>query len=207
MGSLVKIDDNIIGWRVNGENDGSLPKSIGDSHAPRRPLELDCEIHHATIKGEAWTILVSKLDGRPYEILGGLSMHIEIPKKYTYGTVIKNPRKTVNSRYDLLFGENGDEVLVKDIVSVFDNPNHGALTRMISMSLRHGVPIQYIAEQLQKDRNSDMFSFSKVVSRVLKRYIEDGTSGAGSCSECGSGQLIYQAGCPVCKDCGYSKCG
>ncbi len=204
MGELVKIDKRIVGWRVD-EEEGA--EEINDSHAPRRPLELSCDIHHANIKGEAWTILISLLGGRPYEVIGGLSANVEIPKKYDTGIVIKNPRKTVNSRYDLKFGENGSEVLLKDIVSIFDNPNHGSLTRMISMSLRHGVPIHYICEQLQKDKYSDMFSFSKVISRVLKKYIQDGVSGGGSCAECGSRELIYQAGCPVCKDCGYSKCG
>ncbi len=205
--SAIKFEKKIIGWRVKGESSDGLPSVILDSHAPKRPLEIDCEIHHANIKGDAWTILVGLLDGRPYEVLGGLSVHVEIPKKYKTGTLLKRPRKTVNSRYDLTFGENGDEVLIKDVVAVFDNPNYGTLTRMISMSLRHGVPIQYLVEQLQKDENSDMFSFSKVVSRVIKKYIADGASGAGKCHNCSSDNLIYQAGCPVCKDCGYSKCG
>lgn len=205
MSNTVKIDKKIIGWRI--EEESSLPNTIQDSHAPKRPLEITCEIHHAFITGEAWTILIGLLDGRPYEVIGGLAKHVEIPKKYKTGIMIKNPRKTVNSRYDLKFGENGDEVLIKDVVEVFDNPTYGSLTRMISMSLRHGVPIQYLVEQLQKDKHSDMFSFSKVISRVLKKYIQDGASGTGSCSECGSTNLIYQGGCPTCKDCGNSKCG
>lgn len=205
MEEIVKINERIIGWRIKDST--RLPEGIKDSHAPKRPGELCCDIHYANIKGEAWTILVGILNGRPYEILGGLSKHIEIPKKYKFGTVIKNSRKTVNSRYDLRFGEEGEEFLIKDVISVFDNPNHGSLTRMISMSLRHGVPIQYMVEQLQKDKYSDMYSFSRVVSRVLKKYIEDGAKGAGKCDNCGSNQLIYQGGCPTCKDCGYSKCG
>ena len=32
--------------------------------APDRPDELECSIHHATIKGEAWTILVGVLGGK-----------------------------------------------------------------------------------------------------------------------------------------------
>jgi ribonucleoside-diphosphate reductase alpha chain len=205
MSDIKKIEKLIVGWRV--KEDGGLPRSIKDSHAPKRLPEIECDIHHANIKGDAWTILIGLLNGRPYEVIGGLSKHVEIPKKYKDGIVIKNSRKTVNSRYDLKFGENGDEVLIKDIVSVFDNPNYGSITRMISMSLRHGVPIQYLVEQLQKDKHSDMFSFSKVIARVLKKYIKDGVSGAGKCDNCGSNELIYQAGCPICKDCGYSKCG
>lgn len=204
--STIKIEKNIIGWRVKGLSESDLDK-IKDSQAPKRPLELSCEIHRATIKGEDWTILIGLLHKRPYEVIGGLSSNIEIPKKYKLGTLLKNPRKSVNARYDLRFGEEDSEILIRDVVSVFDNPNNGSLTRMVSMCLRHGVPIQYMAEQLKKDKYSDMFSFSAVVSRVLKKYIEDGSDGGGKCDECESPNLIYSGGCPVCQDCGYSKCG
>ena len=201
----IEINNKIIGWRLD-DSARSKP-DITDSHAPKRPNRLTCDIHHANVRGEAWTILVGLLNGRPYEIMGGLSEHIEIPKVYKSGTLIKNPRKIVNSRYDLMFGENEKAVLIKDIVSVFDNPNYGSLTRMISVSLRHGVPIHYVTEQLQKDKYSDMFSFSRVISRVLKKYVADGSLGTGVCENCQSKELIYQAGCPTCKDCGFSKCG
>lgn len=204
--AVVKIDKPIVGWRVQETVDIEKEK-IKDSHAPKRPLELRCDIHRATIKGEDWTILIGLVHERPYEVIGGLSSNIEIPHKYRAGTLIKNPRKTVNSRYDLKFGEHDGEILIKDVVSVFDNPNNGTITRLLSMSLRHGIPLQYVVEQLQKDKYSDMFSFSKVVSRVLKKYIVDGVNGGGKCTECKSPNLVYLGGCPVCQDCGYSKCG
>ena len=177
--------------------------------APVRPSELPCNIHHATIKGEAWTILVGLFDGRPYEVIGGLQKYIEIPKKHSFGIIVKHPRKTKNSIYDLRVGNNGDEFLIKDIVSVFDNPNHAGYTRTISLALRHGARINYIVEQLQKDTEMDMFSFSKVIARVLKNYIKDGTvPGKTVCENCSAeGTLLYQEGCVICKSCGSSKCG
>ena len=176
--------------------------------APSRPDELKCHIHHATIKGEAWTILVGLLDDRPYEVMGGLQKYIEIPKKYKKGTIIKHPYKTKNSRYDLVIGKNGDTLVIKDLVDVFDNPNHAGFTRTISLALRHGAPIQYIVEQLQKDREMDMFSFSKVIARVLKSYITDGTRPSKAvCENCGAEDtLMYQEGCVTCTACGSSKC-
>ena len=128
--------------------------------APKRPDVLPCDIHHATIKGEKWTILVGVFDDRPYEVLGGLAEFVEIPSKYSTGHIKKRYRKTRNSIYDLIFGENGNEVMIKDIVRVFDNPNYAGFTRMISLALRHGAPIHYIVEQLQKDREQDLFSFA-----------------------------------------------
>ena len=185
---------------------------IVEHSAPRRPESLPCEIHHAKIKGEKWTILVGCLEGVPYEVIGGLAEFIEIPKKYTHGTLFKRPRKSTASKYDLIFGENGNEVSVKDIVQVFDNPNHSAYTRTISLALRHGVPIQYLVEQLQKDKDADLYSFSRVVARVLKKYIIDGTkAGNGTltcqCENEEQCNVVYQEGCAICLTCGISMCG
>jgi len=176
--------------------------------APSRPESLECHIHHATIKGEAWTILIGLMDDRPYEVMGGLQKYIEIPKKHRQGTINKYPYKTKNSRYDLVIGKNGDTLVIKDLVDVFDNPNHAGFTRTISLALRHGAAINYVVEQLQKDREMDMFSFSKVIARVLKSYIKDGTKpSTASCGNCGAGDsLRYQEGCVTCTACGSSKC-
>tara|TARA_R110001592_G_scaffold53655_1_gene164569 strand:+ start:1116 stop:3575 length:2460 start_codon:yes stop_codon:yes gene_type:complete len=187
----------------------SKEASFTTHEAPERPEELTCHIHHATIKGQDWTVMVGLLGGRPYEVMGGLQKYIEIPKKYKKGIIIKQAYKTKNSRYDLQIGKNGDGFLIKDIVSVFDNPNHAGYTRTISLALRHGAPIQYVVEQLLKDREMDMFSFSKVIARVLKTYIEDGTvPGKATCENCSAeDSLRYQEGCVSCAACGYAKCG
>jgi len=176
--------------------------------APKRPLELPCNIHHTTIQGEKWVIMVGLMDGKPYEVMGGLSNLIEIPRAKAEGTLVKHPRKTMNAVYDLQIGTNGDTVIVKDLVRAFDNPNHSAFTRMISLALRTGANIQYVVEQLQKDRDADLFSFAKGVSRVLKGYITNGANASEkACSECKTEGLVYMEGCVTCKACGYAKCG
>jgi len=176
--------------------------------APKRPLELPCNIHHTTIQGEKWVIMVGLMDGKPYEVMGGLSNLIEIPRAKAKGTLVKHPRKTMNAVYDLQIGTNGDTVIVKDLVKAFDNPNHSAFTRMISLALRTGANIQYVVEQLQKDRDADLFSFAKGVSRVLKGYIINGANASEKvCSECKAEGLVYVEGCITCKACGYAKCG
>ena len=132
----------------------------------------------------------------------------KIPKKYENGIIVKHPRKSTNSIYDLKFGDNGDEVIIKNIVKVFDNQNYSVFTRMISLALRHGSGVQYVVEQLRKDRDSDMFSFSKVVARVLKKYIKDGSVATDkTCPDCGEEGLIYGDGCVTCTNCGFAKCG
>jgi len=176
--------------------------------APKRPIELPCNIHHTTIQGEKWVVMVGLMDDRPYEVMGGLAQYIEIPRDKAVGTLVKHPRKTMNSIYDLHIGTNGDTVIVKDLVKVFDNPNQSGFTRMISLGLRHGANIQYVVEQLQKDRDSDMFSFAKCIARILKNYIPDGqTATEKTCGECGTEGLVYVEGCVTCKNCGFAKCG
>jgi ribonucleoside-diphosphate reductase alpha chain len=178
--------------------------------APKRPSKLDCDIHHATIKGEKWTLLVGMYQNRPYEVLGGLASDIEIPAKYKTGTIIKHARKTTNSVYDLSFGEKDAEVLVKNVVKVYNNPNHAAFTRTISLALRHGANVQYLCEQLVKDKDTDFSSFTKVISRILKKYITDGAavSGSKTCEAChAEDSLVYQEGCMTCTNCGSGKCG
>lgn len=188
------------------------PIEIVATHAPKRPKELPCDIHRTSIQGENYLVLVGLLNNRPYEIFAGLQEHVEVPKKVKRGTLVKNGKNkdgiaTYNLRIPI--GDD-DEMVFKDIVNLFDNPNHGALTRTLSLAMRHGAPIQYQVEQLRKDKNSDFFSFSNVIARVLaKNYIQDGTKTTieKSCSQCGSTQLAYQQGCVCCMSCGNSKCG
>lgn len=209
-GITVYVDGSRSGVLISKQEESTTDDELfPHNHAPKRPIELHCRIHQTTIMGENWTILVGLLDGKPYEAMGGLSTFVEIPKRYTQGILIKHPRKTMNSKYDLKFGENGDEVVIKDLVKVFDNPNHSAFTRLISLSLRHGAPIQYVVEQMQKDRDSDMFSFAKSLARVLKNYIVDGTEASDKvCPSCSvENGLIYVEGCLTCQNCGFAKCG
>lgn len=210
----------VLGWQlglkgitvyVDGSRDGVLitdkPKETLDFHqhdAPKRPEKLDCDIHHVTIKGEKWTVLIGLLNGKPYEIIGGENKLIELPRSEKKGMIVKVPITKTKSRYDLVVGE----LVIKDVVSAFDNPNYSAFTRLLSLSLRHGAPINYVVEQMQKDETADMFSFSRSIARVLKGYVVDGTKAKGqkTCPECSSTDLVYQDGCVTCSSCGWSRC-
>ena len=208
-----------LGWKlglkgitvyVDGSRDGVLitetkKETFPQHNAPKRPTTLETDIHNLTIKGEKWTILVGLMDGKPYEILGGANKIVDLPKNAKKGQLVKVSTGKNQARYDLIV----DDLTVKDVSKVFDNPNYSAFTRLLSLSLRHGAPINYVVEQMQKEQDSDMFSFARSISRVLKQYVPDGTKATGqkTCPECNSTNLIYQDGCVTCSDCGNSKCG
>jgi ribonucleoside-diphosphate reductase alpha chain len=185
------------------------PVEIEMVMAPKRPIELSCEIKKVKISGAAWTIFVGMLNGKPYEVFGGLSKYVDIPNKYKMGKIVKNGKVDDITTYNLILDEGDDQMIVKDIANVFENGNFGAFTRTISLALRHGTPVQYVVEQLQKDKHSDITSFSKVIARVLKSYIQDGTKSTvgRKCPSCDKdGSFAYQEGCLLCTNCGYSKC-
>lgn len=200
---MIKINKKIVSAK---EINPDLPDEVDYRSAPKRPNSLDCDIHRVTIKGEEWTIFIGLLKGDPFEIFGGLSDTIEIPKKYKEGRIVKRSLKS-GGKYDLYIGEGEEELRVKDIVKVFDNPNYSSFTRLLSLSMRHGAPIVYVVEQLLRDREASMFSFAKVMARVLKKYIVDGVKRDRTCGSCGSSEMAYQEGCLTCMSCGYALCG
>jgi hypothetical protein len=137
---------------------------------------------------------------------------IEIPKKFMKGhetndvVIHKNSKNEQGfSAYDLILGSGSDKIDIKDIANKF-SPDNGSPTRLISMLLRHGVPLQDICEQISKVPQEDsMLTFEKGISRVLRKYVMDKTEARGKCQECG-GKLIYSGGCVKCSDCSWSRC-
>jgi ribonucleoside-diphosphate reductase alpha chain len=209
-GITVYVDGSRSGVLITGkEKQQSNNEGFPQNGAAERPDVLDCDIHHTTIKGEKWTILIGLYANKPYEVLGGLANLIEIPKRHTTGRLTKHQFKTLANRYDLTFGVDDDTTVVRDIVKVYDNPNESAFTRMISLALRHGSPPRLLVEQLLKDKDSDMFSFARCIARILKNYITDGEpAGDKACPSCAAEEgLVYQDGCITCSQCGYAKCG
>jgi len=156
--------------------------------AVRRPKKLKADVHFSTLKGEKFTVVVGLLDGKPYEtfITGGF---LSINKD---NEVTKKEKGVYETKEGLA-------------IAGFESPEFLAITRLISTSLRHGADIRFIVEQLNKI--GDMFSFARVISRVLKRYIPEGSKSTVSCLECGSEEVIFEEGCSRCLSCASSKCG
>lgn len=215
-------DVYMTGWKAgckgvtvyrDGSRAGVLVQNKFKQHsAPKRPERLPCEVHRSRIKigpdHQDWIFFVGMYEGKPFEIFGGTTENIELPKKVEDGWVVKRSFKT-GGKYDFYYGDADDPTKIKNIVHQFDNPDRGWATRMVSLALRHGTPIHYVVEQLGRDKDADLFDFGKCIARVLKKYIADGTTPGVEkvCPSCGDGDnLRYETGCVTCHSCGHSKC-
>ena len=172
-------------------------KSINKTHAPKRPKELPCDIYHVTVKGEIYFVIVGLLAGEPYEIFAGKNGQI---KKSADKALL---RKVKRGFYDLILSDNTE---VPNLGN-YSNEDQEALTRMISISLRHGADISFVVHQLEKVKG-DLQSLAKAVARSLKKYIKEQTLVTGeTCENCKmENTLVREQGCVVCKQCGWSKC-
>ena len=189
----VKKEDSSI---VNGDRSNN---QILEVHAPSRPKAIPCHIYRIMVSGEQWIVFVGILSGKPYEVLAGKVGNYSLPSSIHEGNLVKIKRGIYSFEYD-------GEVIVKNITEAFSNDTYEAMTRLISTSLRHGVPIEYIVEQLQKSKGV-ITDFSKSVIRAIKKYIPDNKPSTDKCPSCG-GNMIFLEGCVQCAEkCGFSKCG
>jgi ribonucleoside-diphosphate reductase alpha chain len=77
--------------------------------------------------------------------------------------------------------------------------------RLVSLALRYQIPMEEVIKQL--DRSSGhMLDLPAQLGKLLKSFMAGTQHGfASTCPEC-SGKLIFEEGCEICRDCGYSKC-
>lgn len=171
--------------------------TINTNLAPKRPKTLPAEVHCISARGDKFVVAVGMLNGQPYEILGGQANGFNI-KKSANGEITKVKR----GQYSLSIGD----LEIVDFSKHF-TPQEQTIFRMASTLMRHGVPLEFIVDQMQKS-SEDMFSLPSAVARVLKKYIKDGQQVKGTaCPDCGEEKLVYTEGCKRCSSCGWSACG
>lgn len=180
------------------------PSNIVFNCAPKRENSIKCDIHHPMVRGEEWIVLIGLHNNLPYEIFAGKKNDdFNISKNVTTGTITKRR----NGKYTLTIEVRKSHIEYDDITELFMNEEYQALTRMISLSLRHGVYHEFIISQLKKSSNF-VGDFVAVVSRVLNKYVKEYKFGDSKnvCQICGHG-LIRESGCVKCSVCDYSRCG
>lgn len=109
-----------------------------------------------------------------------------------------------------------------------------AISRLTSLALRSGIDTDSIVKHLRGircpsiawEQGHAILSCADAIASVLEKYFGEkgvsdgdttiptshsrnpgtGNSWVGQCPDCG-GSLIYQEGCNICLDCGFTKCG
>ena len=125
---------------------------------------------------------------------------------------------------------------------IFVNSRHtesqqwvSAMTVLISLAFRAGVPAEFIGQELQQIVDSNPYFYKgksgctvSHIGRVILRHceakefatlveetesivsdaepIDTGINKVGDCPLCG-GEMVLMDGCPTCLSCGHSKCG
>jgi len=160
--------------------------------APKRPKDLDADLHTVTRKGETFVITIGKLNDKPYELF---AFRTNEQFKSKHGIIRKIRRRRFDFINDGTVIDNIQDKaeLITKMVAVF-----------ISMMLRHGAKPQFIVKTLNKF-DFEISSLTSAIIRVLKQYITNGTDTRENCPECGQ-PLKYEGGCESCISCTYSKC-
>ena len=179
----------------------------------KRPEVLNADVVRFQNSKDKWIAFSGLIDDKPYEIFTGFADDedgILIPRWVNEGVIIKNRNEDGTSRYDFQYkNKRGYKTTIEGLSHKF-NPEFWNYAKLISSTLRHGMPIEKAVElinSLQLD-NESINTWKNGVARALKRYVADGTlARKQKCENCNSTSLIYQEGCLTCKDCGSSKCG
>jgi ribonucleoside-diphosphate reductase alpha chain len=161
--------------------------------AIKRPKELDGEMFITVANGQKYKVIIGSIDSKPYEVFA--SLYVEEDGKPRKGKIIKEKKNLYN------FYSSGEVLYVTADMT----DEEAIITRLASMSLRHGANIKFLVEQLNKS-NGNITSFGKAVARILKKYIPEGEASTLKCESCGSANVIFEESCSKCKDCGSSKC-
>ena len=205
-------------YREGSRNDVLVSTTKTPKEAAIKPKERPKSLEAIVIRflngQEHWIALVGLMNGTPYEIFTGLldEDSRSIPKSVDKGFIVKEKDpKTGASRYDFQFVDKYGYTNVVGGISHMFNKEYWNYAKMISGVLRNGMPIVDVINLingLQLD-SDNINNWKNGVERALKKFIPDGTKDESGkkCSKCGSNNLVYQEGCLVCLNCGYSKCG
>ncbi len=199
-GVLVSTDDN------------AKKSQFSETHAPKRPRELEADVIRFNNGNEKWIAVVGLLNNRPYEVFTGKAEDVfNLPVWVQKGWVIKSKNEEGKKRYDFRFKDkDGYSITIEGLSRSFDK-EFWNYAKLISGVLRHGMPLPSVVDLIANLNLYDdsINTWKAGVERALKKYIPNGTKARDRrCPNCGDEDgLIYEEGCLKCKNCGHTKCG
>jgi len=183
---------------VMGKKEDTSDNKIEKTDCPKRPKTLTGELFHTRVHGEDYFVIVGLHFGDPYEVFAGKNkagLHKNVK--------LVNIKKIKRGKYSLCSTKDGN--VIHDDVSKFIGDDQEAITRLVSLALRHGGDVSYIVHSLEKTEGS-MQSFGKAVARILKKFIPENYEVSGEeCPNC-SGALSRIEGCMTCQGCSWTRC-
>lgn len=175
----------------------------------KRPESVEAKLIRFKNGSENWIAFVGLIDGRPYEIFTGIN-NIEdfpIPSSITEGEIIK-VKDSLGKRYDFKYTDKYGYTNRLGGLSRIFNQEYWNYAKLISALLRGGIELDKVVKIIDgmHFESDALNTWKNGVKRAIKTFIIDGVTSHEVCPDCGE-HLIYEGGCTICKNCGYSKCG
>lgn len=175
----------------------------------KRPESVEAKLIRFKNGSENWIAFVGLIDGRPYEIFTGIN-NIEdfpIPTSVTEGEIIK-VKDSLGKRYDFQYTDKYGYTNRLGGLSRIFNQEYWNYAKLISALLRGGIELDKVVKIIDgmHFESDTLNTWKNGVKRAIKTFIVDGVTSHEVCPDCGE-HLIYEGGCTICKNCGFSKCG
>lgn len=183
-------------------------KPTGSKELMKRPESIDAKLIRFKNGTENWIAFVGLVDDRPYEVFTGIN-NIEdfpIPSTITEGKIIK-VKDEFGKRYDFQYVDKYGYTNRLGGLSRIFNQEYWNYAKLISALLRGGIELDKVVKIIDgmHFESDTLNTWKNGVKRAIKTFIVDGVTSHEVCPDCGE-HLIYEGGCTICKNCGFSKC-
>jgi ribonucleoside-diphosphate reductase alpha chain len=196
-------------YRSGCKRGAVLSKNSVIKECLKRPESVEAKLIRFKNGSENWIAFVGLIDGRPYEIFTGIN-NIEdfpIPTSITEGEIIK-VKDSLGKRYDFQYTDKYGYTNRLGGLSRIFNQEYWNYAKLISALLRGGIELDKVVKIIDgmHFESDTLNTWKNGVKRAIKTFIVDGVTSHEVCPDCGE-HLIYEGGCTICKNCGFSKCG
>jgi len=189
---LVGTDEELTGLDV------STRLSKLDRKIDKRPTFLEGRTYVRRAEGKKWYVTINLYNGLPLEVFVNTnSRDSQVIAKDGIDKLEKLARY-----YEV------DEIFIQaQRVKSEHQTSSAKFCRVLSMCLRHGVPLLEVVNTLDL-LDHGITNFTYHVEKLLGSYLPDTPlpNGQNICPECKNSTLIYSGGCKQCNECGWTKC-